>query len=121
MPSDGYCNGKVENLDVNARLTSPALNIADNAGKIAGNLSGTSLQIDAHLPSLSKDSLSNGRINLYAKSRNTAIKDLNDSSSLLLSAASIKASYSARILNGTPSSATKVAIKAGSVKSSTPP
>ncbi len=112
--------GKVENLDVNARLTSPALNIADNAGKIAGNLSGTSLQIDAHLPSLSKDSLSNGRINLYAKSRNTAIKDLNDSSSLLLSAASIKASYSARILNGTPSSATKVAIKAGSVKSSTP-
>lgn len=111
---------KVRDLTVDGNFKSKNLKITDTAKKLIASISGVALDIRAVLPSLSLDSLSDGKMNLASVAEKTEIRNLADSSVTTLENARISAKLGAGGNISNPTVAGKADVKSDRIASSQP-
>ncbi len=111
---------KVEDLNIDGTFKSGNLKVTDTAKKIISSISDLFLDLDVVLPSLSFNSLSEGKMNLTSVSKKTVIRNLEDSSISTIDHTRISAKLGAGGNISDPTLAGKAIIKSDRIASSKP-
>lgn len=118
LPS--FSEKKVENLDFKGGFKSARLKITDTAKQMTAYLSGLHIGLIAEFPSLSADSLTDGKINLVSSASKSLVTNIQDSLAITLYNPSVKIDMGAKGTSAAPVAAGNLAIRSDSMTTNSP-
>lgn len=118
LPS--FSEKKVENIDLKGFFKSARLKITDTAKQMTAYLSGLNIGLNAEFPSLSTDSLTDGKINLLSSASKSLVTNIQDSLAITLYNPSVKIDMGATGTSAAPVAAGNLAIRSDSMTTNSP-